>query len=109
MEATILQIKKYLLDHNLEIPVEIEARTMQDVELIMNSGLAFRVLLDNFSVEQIKEAVILINGKIQTEASGGINEKNFIAYAETGVNFISMGALTHQIQSLDLSLKAYHE
>ena len=108
MQSTIEQIRNYLDENNLQIPVEIEARSMHDVELILNSGLAFRVLLDNFKVEQIKEAVKLVKGQIQTEASGGINESNFIEYAETGVDFISMGALTHQIHSLDLSLKAYH-
>jgi len=108
MQSTIEQIRNYLDENNLQIPVEIEARSMHDVELILNSGLAFRVLLDNFKVEQIKEAVKLVKGQIQTEASGGINESNFIEYAETGVDFISMGALTHQIRSLDLSLKAYH-
>lgn len=108
MQTTIEQIRNYLGENNLQIPVEIEARSMHDVELILNSGLAFRVLLDNFTVEQIKEAVKLVKGQIQTEASGGINESNFIEYAETGVDFISMGALTHQIHSLDLSLKAYH-
>lgn len=109
MRSTIEQIRTHLLENNLQIQVEIEARTLEDVQLILDSNLAFRVLLDNFTIDQIQEAVKLVNGQIQTEASGGINESNFVAYAETGVDFISMGALTHQIQSLDLSLKAYHE
>ncbi|MFM2195886.1 MAG: carboxylating nicotinate-nucleotide diphosphorylase [Bacteroidota bacterium] len=109
MRSTIEQIRIHLLENNLQIPVEIEARSLEDVQLILDSNIAFRVLLDNFTVNQIQEAVKLVGGQIQTEASGGINESNFVAYAETGVDFISMGALTHQIQSLDLSLKAYHE
>lgn len=109
MRSTIEQIRLHLLENNLQIPVEIEARSLEDVQLILDSNIAFRVLLDNFTVNQIQEAVKLVGGQIQTEASGGINESNFVAYAETGVDFISMGALTHQIQSLDLSLKAYHE
>ena len=108
MRSTIEQIRRHISENNLQIPVEIEARTLEDVQLILDSQIAFRVLLDNFTVNQIQEAVKLVNGQIQTEASGGINESNFVAYAETGVDFISMGALTHQIQSLDLSLKAYH-
>jgi nicotinate-nucleotide pyrophosphorylase (carboxylating) len=109
MRSTIEQIRIHLLENNLQIPVEIEARSLEDVQLILDSNIAFRVLLDNFTVNQIQEAVKLVGGQIQTEASGGINESNFVAYAETGVDFISMGALTHQIKSLDLSLKAYHE
>jgi len=109
MRSTIEQIRIHLLENNLQIPVEIEARALEDVQLILDSNIAFRVLLDNFTVNQIQEAVKLVGGQIQTEASGGINESNFVAYAETGVDFISMGALTHQIKSLDLSLKAYHE
>ncbi len=109
MRSTIEQIRLHLLENNLQIPVEIEARSLEDVQLILDSNIAFRVLLDNFTVNQIQEAVKLVGGQIQTEASGGINESNFVAYAETGVDFISMGALTHQIKSLDLSLKAYHE
>lgn len=64
-----------------------------------------RIMLDNFSVDNVHKAVEIINGLAETEASGGINESNLKAYAQTGVDFISIGALTHQIQSLDLSLK----
>jgi nicotinate-nucleotide pyrophosphorylase (carboxylating) len=107
MSAAIQNVQQYLQEKNLDIPVEIEARNMADVQTIVDSNIAFRVLLDNFTPDQIREAVQWIDGRILTEASGGINESNVVAYAETGVDFISMGALTHQVQSLDFSLKSY--
>jgi nicotinate-nucleotide pyrophosphorylase (carboxylating) len=107
MSAAIQNVKQYLQEKNLDIPVEIEARNMADVKTIVDSNISFRVLLDNFTPDQIREAVQWIDGRILTEASGGINESNVVAYAETGVDFISMGALTHQVQSLDFSLKSY--
>lgn len=106
MNSALQHIDEYLAQKCLDIPVEVEARTLEDVILILNWNKALRILLDNFSPEMLKEAVALIDGRCQTEASGGINEKNVVAFAETGVDFISMGALTHQIASLDLSLKA---
>lgn len=107
MPQAIANVQAYLNEHQLDIPVEIEARNMQDVQTIVESKIAFRVLLDNFSPEEIRQAVQWIDGRILTEASGGINESNVVAYAETGVDFISMGALTHQVQSLDFSLKSF--
>lgn len=73
---------------------------------VMAKGGINRIMLDNFSVEEMCEAIQLINGKYETEASGGITLDTIRAYAETGVDFVSVGALTHQIKSLDLSLKA---
>ncbi|MEZ4799799.1 MAG: carboxylating nicotinate-nucleotide diphosphorylase [Flavobacteriales bacterium] len=99
-------IKNYLKEKNKDLKIEVEARSLEDVKLILKEKIAFRILLDNFTPEQIKEAVDFINGEVETEASGGINETNLRAYAEAGVDYISMGALTHQIKSLDLSLKA---
>lgn len=99
-------VKKYLLSTGRELKVEVEARSLSEVKEILDSKIAFRILLDNFAPEKIREAVDFINGRVQTEASGGINEENVREYALCGVDFISMGALTHQIQSLDLSLKA---
>lgn len=107
MKNALNNVIEYCNKKQLQIPIEAEARNLEDVQLIVDSGVVFRVLLDNFTPAQIKEAVGLIGGKIQTEASGGINESNVISYAETGVDFISMGALTHQIQSLDFSLKSF--
>jgi nicotinate-nucleotide pyrophosphorylase (carboxylating) len=107
MKQALHNVVEYCNKKQLNIPIEVEARNLEDVNIILESGIAFRVLLDNFSPQQIEEAVKLINGKIQTEASGGITADNVISYAETGVDFISMGALTHQIHSLDFSLKSY--
>ena len=89
-----------------QLRIEIEARNMEDVKTILKIGGVDRIMLDNFSVEDTKKAVNLIAGLYETEASGGITFKNIRAYAECGVDFISVGALTHQIKSLDLSLKA---
>ncbi len=107
MPQAIDNVKTYLSQHQLQIPIEIEARNMDDVKTIVESGIAFRILLDNFTPEQIQSAVKWIDGRILTEASGGITEENVVAYAEAGVNYISMGALTHQIHALDFSLKSF--
>ena len=88
------------------IKIEVETRTLQDVQRVLSSGKADRIMLDNFTPDQLKQAIQLIDGKIETEASGGIQMSNIEAFAATGVDFISVGALIHQAQSLDLSLKA---
>ncbi len=100
------KIKDYLQQTGKDLKIEVEARSIEDVKLILEENIAFRILLDNFKPEDLKTAVALIKGRVQTEASGGITEANVREYAETGVDYISMGALTHQIKSLDLSLKA---
>jgi nicotinate-nucleotide pyrophosphorylase (carboxylating) len=100
------QVKSYLDSTGRKLRVEVEARNMEEVRLIVESGIAFRVLLDNMTPAQIAEAVKWIAGRAETEASGGITEVNIREYALAGVDYVSMGALTHQIQSLDLSLKA---
>ena len=97
---------KYLNTNNLNLKIEIEARSLNEVNEIIKHGGANRILLDNFNPEKIKEAVLLIDGQVETEASGGIDLKNIREYALTGVDYISVGALTHQIFSLDMSLKA---
>jgi nicotinate-nucleotide pyrophosphorylase (carboxylating) len=99
--------EKYLHSKKKKLKIEVEARNIKHVQEILNNGKAHRILLDNFTPAQAKRAVKLINGKMQTECSGGINEKNIRKYALTGANYISVGALTHQIKSLDLSLKFY--
>jgi nicotinate-nucleotide pyrophosphorylase (carboxylating) len=86
--------------------IEVEARTLQDVREVLTSGKADRIMLDNFDPSLLVEALSIIQKKIETEASGGINLDNIRAYAATGVDFISIGALIHQARSLDLSLKA---
>ncbi len=98
----------YKKENNLDIKIEIETRNLADVKEVCENGIGKvdRIMLDNFSPEIIIEALKLVNKKFETEASGGINFENIISYAQTGVDFISVGALTHQAKSIDLSLKA---
>ncbi|MEI6576075.1 MAG: carboxylating nicotinate-nucleotide diphosphorylase [Bacteroidota bacterium] len=100
--------RKYLLDNELSIKVEIEARSLADVREILDIAFADRIMLDNFERSDLRSAVAMIGDQAETEASGGITLENIRAYGECGVDFISVGALTHQIHSLDLSLKAIH-
>ena len=90
------------------LKIEVETRSLDDVATVvqMGQGKVFRIMLDNFTPERIREALQLINGQFETEASGGINLENLEAYAATGVDYVSVGALIHQARSLDLSLKA---
>ena len=88
------------------LKIEVETRTLEDVRLATATGKVFRIMLDNMSPETISEALKIIDGSAETEASGGINLSNIESYAATGVDFISVGALIHQAKSLDLSLKA---
>ncbi len=86
--------------------IEVETRSLEDIQTVMQTGKVDVIMLDNFTPEKIMEALVIINGKYQTEASGGINLSNIEKYAATGVDFISSGAIIHQARSLDLSLKA---
>jgi len=88
------------------LKIEVETRSIEDVKKVMAVGKVDRIMLDNFKPEQITEALKIIDGKYETEASGGINLNNIEAYAATGVDYISSGAVIHQARSLDLSLKA---
>lgn len=97
---------KYLKEKNLDLKIELEVRNFDELKEALEVGGMDRIMLDNFTPENIKEALKLIPEAIETEASGGITEETIVAYAETGVDFISVGALTHSIMSLDLSLKA---
>jgi nicotinate-nucleotide pyrophosphorylase (carboxylating) len=106
IENAIGQTKKYLLNNNLNLKVEIEARSLDDVRRILKTGGVDRIMLDNFTVEDTLTAVREISGRYETESSGGINLSTIRTYAECGVDFISVGALTHHIKSLDMSLKA---
>lgn len=96
----------YLKSKKKKLKIEIEARSLDEVKQILEIGNIHRIMLDNFSITDIKKAVKLIDGKYETEASGGITEQTINSYAKCGVDFISVGALTHNIKSLDLSLKA---
>lgn len=88
------------------LKIEVETRSLEDVKIVMETGKVDRIMLDNFTPAQINEALTIINGKYETEASGGINFDNLEAYAATGVDYVSSGAIIHQAKSLDLSLKA---
>lgn len=96
----------YVKEFKPGMKIEIETRNIADVKKVVESGKADRIMLDNFTPEKIKEALIIINGQFITEASGGITLENIESYAATGVDFISSGAIIHQAKSLDLSLKA---
>ena len=100
-------VQNYLLNNNKKLKIEIEARNLKEVEEILMIGKVDRIMLDNFTIPDLEKAISLIDNKYETEASGGITEKTIIDYANTGVDFISVGALTHNFKSLDLSLKAF--
>lgn len=106
IEAAIVKTNDYLSAHNLDLKIEVETRNLEDVQKVLHTGNVHRIMLDNYSPDLIVEAVALIGGRYETEASGGIQLENIEAYAATGVDFISIGALTHHAVSLDLSLKA---
>jgi len=107
ISEAITKTKAYLEEKNLEIKIIVEARSIDEIEEILTNEGVYRILIDNFSFEDTKAAVRLINGKCFTESSGGINEKTIRKYAECGVDFISSGALTHSVYNMDLSLKAF--
>lgn len=106
IEKAVNKVTDYLKLKNKDIKIEVEVRDFDELKEALRVGKIHRIMLDNFSVEDTKIAVDLINGKYEVESSGGITFDTLRAYAECGVDFISVGALTHQIKSLDLSLKA---
>jgi nicotinate-nucleotide pyrophosphorylase (carboxylating) len=103
----ITACRDYLKAKNKDLKIEIEVRNFKELSEVLDFGGIHRIMLDNFTPTELKKALQLIDGKYETEASGGINKETIRSYAETGVDFISVGALTHQITSLDLSLQAY--
>jgi nicotinate-nucleotide pyrophosphorylase (carboxylating) len=106
IEKAIEMTNEYLRKNNRKLRIEIEAGTIDDVKRIIAKGGINRIMLDNFSVEDTREAVKLIGGRYETESSGGITLETVRDYAECGVDYVSVGALTHHIKSLDMSLKA---
>lgn len=106
LEKAIESSKAYVKEHNLTIKIEVETRNLEEVAKVLAIGGVDIIMLDNMTPTTMKEAVALINGQCKVEASGGITEETIVAVAETGVDFISVGALTHSYKSLDLSLKA---
>jgi len=103
----IQNTKNYLQKANKKLAIEIEVRNLDELQQVLETGGVDRILLDNFNFDDLRKAVSIIDGKFDTEASGGITIDNIRQYAECGVDYISVGALTHSVKSLDLSLKAF--
>ena len=106
IEKAIKKVNEYIKAKHLILPIEVEARSIEDVKEILKTGNVTRIMLDNFTPQKIREALEIIDRKYETEASGGITLDNLVSYAETGIDYISSGAIIHQARSLDLSLKA---
>lgn len=106
IEKAIETTNEYLRANNLDLKIEVETRSIEDVKRVLATGNIHRIMLDNYTPEQLAVAVELIAGRYETEASGGITIENVREYARTGVDFISIGAITHHAVSMDLSLKA---
>lgn len=97
----------YLEETGRNLKIEIEVRNFDELDMVIETGGVQRIMLDNFTPADLKKAILIIGGRFETEASGGITLETIRSYAESGVDFISVGALTHHIRSLDLSLKAF--
>lgn len=106
IREAIQNTQEYLKAENKDLQVEIEVRNLDELEQVLSTGGVDRIMLDNFSIADLNTAVNIISGRYATEASGGITVDNIADYAGTGVDYISVGALTHSVKSLDLSLKA---
>jgi nicotinate-nucleotide pyrophosphorylase (carboxylating) len=107
IERAIEKASNYVQGLKIPLKIEVETRNLSEVKQVMETGKVDRIMMDNFSPSEISKALEIIKGRIETEASGGINLDNVRDFAETGVDYISIGALIHQARSLDLSLKAY--
>ncbi len=106
IEKAINKAYEYVQQNKPGLKIEVETRNIEDVKKVMETGKIDRIMLDNFSPEKINETLKIINGRFETEASGGITLDNIESYAATGVDFVSSGAIIHQAVSMDLSLKA---
>lgn len=107
IDKAILRAGQYLKEKGKDLKIEIEVRNFDELDQVMKTGGVDRIMLDNFSVEDTRKAVRMIGGKYETESSGGITFDTLRDYAECGVDFISVGALTHSVKSLDMSFKAF--
>ncbi len=105
IQIALEKAKLYLERKNISIPIEIETRNLDEVKEAVNTGIPNRIMFDNFEPNLIQQGLLIVDRKMVTEASGGINMSNVRSYAITGVDYISIGALTHSVKSLDLSLK----
>jgi len=106
VKNAINQTVEYLESNSLDLKIEIEVRSLRELDEVLDVGKVHRVMLDNMLPSDIRQAIKMIGGRFETEASGGITEKTIAEIAETGVDYISVGALTHSYKSLDMSLKA---
>jgi nicotinate-nucleotide pyrophosphorylase (carboxylating) len=106
IKKAIIKANNYKAANNLKVKIEIETRNLNEVKEVLSQGGIDRIMLDNFNFKNLREAVSLINNQFETEASGGINLDTVRKYAECGVDYISVGALTHSVHNMDLSLKA---
>jgi len=106
IKKAIIKANNYKVANNLKVKIEIETRDLNELQEVLSQGGVDRIMLDNFNFEDLRKAVSLINNQFETEASGGINLDTVRKYAECGVDYISVGALTHSVHNMDLSLKA---
>lgn len=106
IEKAIDRARQYCRDNGKDLKIEVEVRSLDDIRRVLEHGGVDRIMFDNFTPELTKEAVKMVNGAVETESSGGITLKNLRQYGEAGVDFISVGALTHSVKSLDMSFKA---
>lgn len=109
IEQAIIRTQNYLKANNKDLKIEVEVRNEQELNEVLRVGGVHRIMLDNFTPDEIRSVLPLIPAEYETEASGGITMETIRSYAETGVQFISVGALTHSVKSLDLSLKAFFD
>ncbi len=107
LEKAIERADEYCKKNGKDLKIEVEVRSLDDIKRVLAHGGVDRIMFDNFTPELTKEAVKLVDGKIETESSGGITIENLRKYGEAGVDFISVGALTHSVKGLDMSFKAY--
>lgn len=107
IREAILRAKNYVSKLGISLPIEVETRNIEEVKIAMDTEGVHRIMLDNYTVNACAEAVAWVDGRIPLEASGGINLDTIVSYAETGVDFVSVGALTYSYKSLDISLKAF--
>lgn len=109
IEQAIIRAQNYLKEKGKKLKIEIEVRNLEELDEVLRVGGIDRIMLDNFNIENTREAVRRINGRYETESSGGITFDTLRGYAECGIDYISVGALTHSVKSLDMSLKAVNE
>lgn len=107
IEKAITRANEYCKENGKDLKIEVEVRSLDDIRRVMEHGGVDRIMFDNFTPKLTKEAVALVGGKYETESSGGITIENLRKYGEAGVDFISVGALTHSVKGLDMSFKAY--